>query len=392
MIKHSQYFTEEIFANALISLIGDVDPKYGIELGIGTGALAKAAIGRWPLLKIDAIDIDPDVCRVVSSINANLRIMQGDALDDKINYYDKKYQIALCNPPFKRTKKIPEYDSLFVKANLAEFASLKQLSADIVFIAKEMYALEDGGIMALVVPDGLMTRKDYKPFRNALLNNHKILHVVQLPDNAFPKTEARTHLMVIQKNLNTESAVPVSLMDLNGCIAKTKFVDKQVMAERMDFSFCSTGMPSVFTVSSKVLDNCVTVKRGNYSYKELRTMDGYQYLHSVSFSNGARLNGIDRITSDNSQCVATAGDLVMCRVGKRCVGKTGYVESGSFILSDCLFRIVVPERYREALFNLLSSDSYQSKLKILAHGVCSKVISQTDIKYFIISLIDELQC
>lgn len=385
MIKHSQYFTEEKFASALVSLIEDVEPKTAIELGIGNGALSMAALVRWPKLKVDAVDIDYKVCESEKlKEQSSISVKQGDVLDETINYYrNKKYDLALCNPPFVTIKKT-DFSTVFKKAHLPDFCKLIQLSADVVFVAKEMLALKKGGIMAVILPDGLLTRKDYLYFRQSLIRQHKILHVVQLPEMAFTKTEAKTHIVILQKDMQPSGFVPVSLMDSNGVIVKSTTVRSSDLENRMDFSFCNSdvGKINIGPVTSK--DVCVTILRGLNSYKELRTMS-FPYLHSNSFKN-ATIIGDHAIITRNVGVQAHKGDIIMCRVGKRTVGKVCLIKDGTFIISDCLFIIRIPEPYNNQIFKLLTSEEHQETLRVLAHGVCAQVISKIDLEKYIISL------
>lgn len=385
MIKHSQYFTEERFATALVSLIRDVEPKTAIELGIGNGALSMAALVRWPKLKVDAVDIDYKVCESEKLIvESSISVKQGDVLDDTINYYgNKKYDLALCNPPFVTIKKT-DFNTVFKKAHLPDFCKLTQLSADVVFVAKEMLALKRGGIMAVILPDGLLTRKDYLYFRQSLIRQHKILHVVQLPEMAFTKTEAKTHIVILQKDVQPSEFVPVSLMDSNGDIVKSTTVRSSDLENRMDFSFCNSDVGKINIGSVTLKDVNVTILRGLNSYKELRTMN-FPYLHSNSFKNATIIRD-NVIISRNVGVQAHKGDIIMCRVGKRTVGKVCFIKDGTYIISDCLFIIRIPEPYNNQMFRLLSSDEHHETLRVLAHGVCAQVISKIDLEKYIISL------
>lgn len=84
----------------------------------------------------------------------------------------------------------------------------------------------------------------------------------------------------------------------------------------------------------------------------------------------------------SSKVIATAGDIIMCRVGKRCVGKIGYVKSGKVLLSDCLYKISVPQSRSKQLFGILKDRESKEWVKMSAHGVCSKVISKTDLLWY----------
>lgn len=83
---------------------------------------------------------------------------------------------------------------------MKECLRIKRLSADIVFIAKNFLYLKDRGILAVILPDGLLSRKDLYSFRVSLIAHHQICCIYQLPEKSFSLTEARTHIVILKKN------------------------------------------------------------------------------------------------------------------------------------------------------------------------------------------------
>lgn len=79
--------------------------------------------------------------------------------------------------------------------------------------------------------------------------------------------------------------------------------------------------------------------------------------------------------------LAGPGDILISRVGKRCIGKVVMVKRGYIPFSDCIYRLEVPE-YIDKSFNSLITKRGQSWLQAYAHGVCAKVISKADLLKF----------
>ena len=388
MIKHSQYFTEEHFAHSIVALIKHEIPITKIlDLGIGNGALSYAALNRWPNAMIEAVDIDLKICESYSTDKTNsFRVVHGDVLQEGTNHLETDtYDLALCNPPYGRVRMAEDYSNLFHSANVSGFSEIKQLSADVVFTAKNLLYLKEKGILAIILPDGLLTRIDFLPFRKALLDNYGIAKIIQLPERAFSKTEARTHVMIVSKGMPTNKKVPVSLMSERGHICDTISVDRNRLYERMDYSFLKWNGGRNMKEIKKLDKSAFIVKRGSYSYKELRSMD-VSFLHSNMFQNGSKLQ-LDSIYNINlaNKVMAVEGDFVMCRVGKRCVGKIAYIEKGNIILSDCLYKITVPSKYISYFKTILLGIGFQDWVRHVAHGVCSKVISKTELEEFLCS-------
>lgn len=386
MIKHSQYFTAEIYSSALVSAIDINDVDYIIDLGIGDGALSYASLSRWPQANITAFDIDENICEKYTN-NAQIRVTKEDVLTDYFgdNNTIKKYDLAICNPPFSKIKKREYFDYLFEKANLLECKQIKQLTADLLFLTLNLIFIKKGGCCAIILPDGPLTRIDYKPFREALLKNYRVSKVVELPEKSFRGTEARTHILIIHNQIPIDSYTALSLMEKDGTITDSIFLHQNELVYRLDYTY-NKWKHNASTKSSSS-NHSISIKRGSFMYKDLRETN-YNYLHSNSYIDGECLRFDDFDTSYlNNKVIAVAGDIVMCRVGKRCVGKIGYIESGKVVLSDCLYKITVPKIKSKRLFKLLCSKKCKEWIQISSHGVCSKVISKSELLDYIKTLL-----
>lgn len=386
MIKHSQYFTEEIYSTSLVSVIDTNDVDNILELGIGDGALSYASLLRWPHANITAFDIDENICNKYTN-DKQIKVTKEDVLSDEFHVNDafKKYDLAICNPPFLRMQKRIHFDTLFEKANLIECKQIKQLTTELLFLTLNLIYIKSGGCCAIILPDGPLTRVDYKPFRSALLKNYRVSKIVELPEKSFRGTEARTHILIIHKQVPTNCCTELSLMGKDGSIADTLLLQQNELVHRMDYTYNKWRDITNLDSSHQILPICI--KRGSYMYKELRESN-YIYLHSTSYSDGdlLRLEKWDHSHLSN-KVIAVAGDIIMCRVGKRCVGKIGYIESGAAILSDCLYKISAPKAISKKIFKLLCNKQSKEWVQISSHGVCSKVISKTDLLDYLKTLV-----
>ena len=385
MIKHSQYFTAEIYSSALVSVIDINDVNYILDLGIGDGALSYASLSRWPQANITAFDIDENICKKYTN-NTQIRVTKEDVLS--YNFGDnilKKYDLAICNPPFSKIKKREYFDQLFEKANLPECKHIKQLTADLLFLTLNLIFIKENGCCAIILPDGPLTRVDYKPFREALLNNYRVSKVVELPEKSFRGTEARTHILIIHNQIPIDSYTELSLMGKDGIITDSISLHQNELVYRLDYTYNKWKLNTSTKSPSSNLP--ISIKRGSFMYKELRETD-YNYLHSNSYTDGEYLR-FDNFDDShlNNKVIAVAGDIVMCRVGKRCVGKIGYIESGKVVLSDCIYKITVPKTNSKRLFKLLCSKKCKEWIQISSHGVCSKVISKSELLYYVKNLL-----
>ena len=81
----------------------------------------------------------------------------------------------------------------------------------------------------------------------------------------------------------------------------------------------------------------------------------------------------------SNKSIAHEGDILMVRVGSRCLGRVQYLKKGHIYISDCIYKISVPKKFQYRLFKCLCSEKTQEYIRTIAHGVCAKVISKGDL-------------
>lgn len=387
MIKHSQFFTQQLIASALVDMVPTVGVSKILDLGIGDGALSLAALNRFANAKVDAMDIDPDIYNKYQNDFSNkINVYLGDALcSEDLNVLQKGvYDLAVCNPPFGTIKKTEEFNTLFSQIGFDSCIELKNISKDMIFMCHCLNYVRDGGCVAIILPDGPLSRKDYRPFRKCLLTTHCVERIVQMPEKAFSCTEATTHILIVRKNGISNDEIPVSVMNSDGTITDECMVNRETLVERMDYSFCVWSKNFQTIASDR--DTRVEIKRGSLSYCNLKKME-CPYLHSTDFKDGQVISCINYDYITTSKVIARQGDIIMCRVGKRCVGKVAMISDGTMLLSDCLYKISVPKEYNSLLFDQLCSQETKEWVSAVAHGVCSRVISKSDLHDYITSVL-----
>ena len=379
-----RYYTENIVSTLLIKSIYARNPNVIIDLGIGEGALTKAAHKKWSQAKFYAIDIDKKQILVTQKELPFVKIKAANGTNS--NYLSKleitygSVDVAVCNPPYIKIKKSRRYNRLFKKAELNNCHKLKYYTSDLIFLAHNLTMLKSGGILGIILPDGLLTSHDFRLLREDLLSNHTVKSVIQLPDKIFKKTEARTHILIIQKGSKSEQKkVELSLTNRQGESIDSLKIDKSDLVKRMDFTYHKWKIAQ--KESSKTLGSLnAEIRRGSCSYKELREIDR-NYFHTTDFK-GKTSHYFTKDTYDDSKVVASKGDILVARVGKRCIGRVTIIRRGNIILSDCVYRIRVEKEYQEQVLNALLSDNGQNWMSKMSHGVCAQVISKKDLICF----------
>lgn len=380
-----RYYTTDVISNLLINNLETKKPKRILDLGIGDASLTIAAYARWAKAKYFATEIE--VCKT-SQIEKNLsfiKVVNCDTLhpnfSTKLKIKFGAIDIAICNPPYVKVENKEKYYRLFRAVGCNNFCNLLRITSEIVFFAHNLKLLKDDGELGIIVSDSLITGKEFKIFRETILTKFNVRRIIQLPDKVFNKTEARTHIIFISKSKSSSTTCELLMSCNEGKLSPRILIAKNKLIERMDFQFY-TAIANIEKGFKTLKEIGVIIKRGKFSSKELRESK-LSFFHSTHFKeNNIKISFKNLVTSNQDINIANEGDILMCRVGKRSVGKVAIVKSGSIVISDCIYRITVPKKYQN--YVLKSFLSAQGKLWIdaYAHGVCSLIISKSDLENF----------
>lgn len=139
----------------------------------------------------------------------NIIVRNGDTLEDDWPYFDEttaykalRVDAVVSNPPYSLNWE-PESrinDDRFKKYGLAPSSK-----ADYAFLLHCLYHMESDGIMAIVLPHGVLFRGDSEAeIRKNLCKEHNIETIIGLPANLFFATSIPTIIMILSKNRKSD--------------------------------------------------------------------------------------------------------------------------------------------------------------------------------------------
>lgn len=197
---------------------------YGIDKEIDLVKICKAYMsiigdGRSNIVKADSLkspDEWEDIARATLTTN-------GTAL--------KKFNVILTNPPFGSKIKVhhehilKNYDlghkwkfdketGKWIKTN-----KTKDTEPQILFIERCLNLLEDGGRMAVVLPDGIFGNPTDGYIREWIKDKAEILAVIDCPHNTFmPHTHTKTSVLILRKwQANKQKNYPIMMSVVEKC-------------------------------------------------------------------------------------------------------------------------------------------------------------------------------
>ena len=132
-------------------------------------------------------------------------------------FRDESFDCIITNPPFGSTIKQTEHAYLRLYG-LAErgvdwlnpkskAAQRPGVSSEILFIEQCWHFLVEGGYLAIVIPDGILTNASLQYVRDWLMEKFRVLAVVSLPQTTFMSTGAgvKSSVLFLRKRMKRET-------------------------------------------------------------------------------------------------------------------------------------------------------------------------------------------
>lgn len=375
----AQFYTPQPAGHLLVNAMLTDKVQTVVDIGVGSGQLLQAAQARWQDARLFAADIDPmhivaarshfpkAVCRHLDALHVHL--------PTRLGLEEGQADVAVCNPPYLSASDLPGVYDILRAVDLHDCVSARRITTDIVFIAQNLRLLRPGGELAVIVPDGLATHSHYADLRQALYERHGLYRVIQLPDRFFARTEARTHIFYLRKNVRVTTGIYLMSASPNGELTDEVAISAKLARVRLDYSFHSMVAGRATSIVT-LRDLGAEIRRGAFTHKEC-VANKLPYFHTTDFKrfpNGVAIYPVD--TSSPERWVAQHGDILLPRVGARCLHYAAKVRAGNPVLTDCVYRIRVEPSWRKAVWKALSSVEGIHWRQHAAHGVCARVLSK----------------
>ncbi|NYF22627.1 type I restriction enzyme M protein [Xanthomonas sp. JAI131] len=392
-----QYFTRPEIGDLLVGQMTLASAAHVVELGAGEGSLLAAARRRWQAARLTSVDIDRTLRVVDEAIDGHKHLVMNVlspafARNRRLDHME--FDAAVCNPPYQVTELAVPYRSLLKRVGLqAALPREGGMPADLVFLAHNLRLLRHGGQMGIIVPDGTVTGSRSRPLREALLASHALHSVIELPSRAFPGTDAKTFILTLEKGGVSPDRIPLYCADHNAYLSDPLYISVEEAVCRMDYRFYawrrSATIPSVRSLGDFA---GVQIIRGRWNATEARSA-GLPILHSTNIPGA----GVSRSLSLSQASIrraygdaprASAGDIVLTRVGRHLEERFARVASGESVISDCLYVVRGPATIMAQFWRSLNSAQGHAYLAANARGVCARVLNRSSLLDYPLPLTD----
>lgn len=375
-----QFSTPDWLADLLCSRLTKY-PDRAVDLGVGKGALALALSNRYPAAQILGVD--------------NFAIPQGDRNQMEgrgikfsqsdvgapgfsksfLNQYGKMDTIV-SNPPFISITGGREAKELLRNDRLMSGGERQRL--DLIFLAHAMKMLKTGGEAAFILPVSAFSMSRTLTNLEAMVQNFGLAELIRLPNDLYEQAEVETAVLIFRPGNQVEGRDHFLVHEATSDGA-LKTIGMFSARELVEY-FSPSDEASEQTNSLSALGGIVA--RGRHSSRKLAN-HGVMHFHTTSFqcypSSQVIFDGGSERGEYDMDIPATEGDILIPRVGTRCLGRAAIVVEGRRHISDCVFRISTPESKRRQVWEFLSSEAGTMWQLSMARGACAKFITQQDL-------------
>jgi hypothetical protein len=375
-----QFSTPEWVADLLCSRLA-IQPGLAADLGIGKGALSLALAKRFPGVRIVGVDNYPAPSESVRQMRSSgVTISRRDiGTPPFVPWFTSRYgqmDTIISNPPFTY---LNDEKARQMLSEAGMVTGEKRQRLDLIFLAQAMKMLKPGGEAAFILPVSAFSMSRSITNLQPLVDRFGLVELISLPQDLYDDAEVQTAVLVMRpgRTGRRDDSFTVYAANHEGSISRTgRFSARSLI----DYFVQPITTGPVAANSLAALGSDVT--RGRHSSRKL-AHQGVSHFHTTSFQHYSDAELIfDDMPSHAAADIdvpATEGDILIPRVGTRCLGRAAIVIQGSKHISDCVFRISTPQKARRKLWEFLSSEAGSNWQLSLARGACAKFITQQDL-------------
>jgi len=193
-----QFFTPPKLADFMVkfALLHLSQKEKGCDPACGNGVFL-ASMLKHGFKEVVGMDVDERcVASIPEEIRETAKIFVGDALRrfptllQEPILPEKYFDLVIGNPPFSA-----KYGRVRDKAVLASYklgAGLRSQAIEVLFIERFIQLTRPGGVIAIILPDGVFLNLNYRRVRQFILDNCRVLAVISLPRAIFNSTKHTT--------------------------------------------------------------------------------------------------------------------------------------------------------------------------------------------------------
>lgn len=363
-------------------LLSDNIPKHPpcvhhiVDLGSGKGALALTLLDQFQNASASLIEIDRSfVSHLRSFESEQVHVLGADVLDPSWAT-QADASIIVSNPPYGSTQLNDDVRKLLNCCGLDIPLSGNWIRGDIAFIAKAWSLAQPSCHLGIIVAAPLVRDHQYASLRQRLLSQLKTPIVTSLSELTFPNKEVRTFIITGQRSVTRNRKIVLRKASIDGEILDEVTIRHSAAEVSLDIDYHRTlerlGLQA--EKANRTLGTLgASISRGSRSQSQFRSL-GLKAFHTTDFP----IDGEDVLLHGAypGYRTATAGDILIPRVGSRCLDRQTRVRDGQGLITDCVYLLRVSDQNRDIVWKTLTSNFGIEWRLASAAGSCAKYLTK----------------
>lgn len=378
--RRAQVLTPPQLARRVVGMLSGKGDSW-LELGSGNGRIAKACLDVCAPGSYVGVELDKGLLRG-SPVDSRALFLQGDVLSPvglSALLGDQRFSRATGNPPYGM-QSLP----LSSQARIAELCpGIPQIAAwvqlDLYFVLESLARLKRPGEAAFIVGAPIAEDARLKAFRQALMLAASEVECFELPVDVFDKkAEVQSFVLVARFGAASLKRVRIGKLAGDGLdVVAERWISPEKAAHRLDFAFHEF---EAFSVTLRQRPGCKTLEelgasvvRGSRTRAQFDAL-GIECFHTSDFpQEGAEVRFT--LARDHGYQTAMASDILLPRVGTRCMDRHALVIKGQRHYTEAVYRLRVPARYHSRVADWVLSEMGTAWRQAAAKGSCAKHIT-----------------
>lgn len=376
--KHGQVFTPAPLADRLVQLLGG-QHEHWLELGVGTGHIAQACSRHSSPASYFGVEKDRALIAQCKSTTLS-GLVQADVLDPAALSRvlgDARFSRTAGNPPYGCAALTPAAQS-----RLEELCPGIQIvkgwgQLDLYFVLESLSRLQRPGEAAFIVSAALAEDDRLMPFRKALVETASQVQCYALPAGVFGHDAQVQSYLLIARFKRKRGSATVTVGRLAGAdfaIAEERLISAEAAIARLDIGyhkFIDLNNTLKHKSGTRTLGELgAQIVRGSRSRQEFIELD-IPHFHTSDFPRDG-----GRVKFDNARVsefqLACVGDILVPRVGTRCLDRHAIVTNGRRPYTEAVYRLRLPADQVKQVAAWIGSDAGTHWRQSAAKGACAK--------------------
>lgn len=349
-----------------------------LELGVGSGRIANACLkARNPSAYV-GVDVDEQLLSnavaepVLALHRAN--VLDPVALDQLLG--GQMFTRVVGNPPYG-IQAAPAFCQERI-SQLCPGISLVSpwVQLELYFVLESLARLRSGGSAAFVVGAALAEDERMRTFRTHLVQIASEVECYELPASVFDgDAEVQSYLLVARFGARKLKQVKIGRLVGEALeLQDQQWISPEQAVQRLDLGhheFQSWNSSLLGRRGVRTLQELgVTVVRGSRTRSQFECL-GVKCFHTSDFPSNAVEVRFARSVDHGFQSAA-AGDILLPRVGTRCLDRQAVVIKGARHYTEAVYRLRVPKRNQPMVAQWVLSELGARWRQQAAKGSCAK--------------------